>query len=124
MGRKLSILAAMMLLSTWPAVADPAGEVQACQTVRKEVEQCLVTGGACPCPYNAAHDGHFCGGRSAWAKRKGASPLCFTGDPAQPRCDRVEVARSASLRRRDPDASYSVSNLRDADRRDSQFRVK
>lgn len=36
--------------------------------------------GPCPCPYNVARNGSRCGGRSAYSKPGGASPLCFPED--------------------------------------------
>ena len=36
--------------------------------------------GSCPCPYNAARNGSKCGGRSAYSRPGGASPLCYPSD--------------------------------------------
>lgn len=36
--------------------------------------------GNCPCPYNTTSRGHRCGGRSAYSRPGGASPLCFRRD--------------------------------------------
>lgn len=36
--------------------------------------------GNCPCPYHAARNGSRCGGRSAYSKYGGASPLCYDSD--------------------------------------------
>ncbi|GAB2209165.1 hypothetical protein ROS1_59850 [Roseibium sp. ROS1] len=36
--------------------------------------------GNCPCPYNRARNGSRCGGRSAYSRPGGASPLCFVRD--------------------------------------------
>ena len=33
--------------------------------------------GRCPCPYNAAKNGSQCGGRSAWSRAGGYSPICY-----------------------------------------------
>ena len=33
--------------------------------------------GSCACPYNSARNGSRCGGRSAYSKPGGASPICF-----------------------------------------------
>lgn len=33
--------------------------------------------GNCPCPYNLARNGRRCGGRSAYSKPGGASPICY-----------------------------------------------
>ena len=36
--------------------------------------------GNCPCPYNTMKNGRSCGGRSAYSKPGGRSPLCFPQD--------------------------------------------
>lgn len=36
--------------------------------------------GNCPCPYSVMRNGRACGGRSAWSKPSGASPLCYPDD--------------------------------------------
>jgi hypothetical protein len=36
--------------------------------------------GSCPCPYNAARNGSRCGGRSAYSRPGGYSPLCYPSD--------------------------------------------
>lgn len=36
--------------------------------------------GNCPCPYNRDARGRNCGGRSAWSRQGGYSPLCFPAD--------------------------------------------
>ena len=36
--------------------------------------------GNCPCPYNITRAGRKCGGRSAWSRPGGASPLCYNSD--------------------------------------------
>jgi hypothetical protein len=36
--------------------------------------------GPCPCPYNTMRNGRQCGGRSAYSRPGGESPLCFEGD--------------------------------------------
>lgn len=36
--------------------------------------------GSCPCPYNRAQNGSRCGGRSAYSRPGGASPLCYDSD--------------------------------------------
>ena len=33
--------------------------------------------GSCPCPYNRDRGGRRCGGRSAWSRAGGYSPLCY-----------------------------------------------
>lgn len=36
--------------------------------------------GNCPCPYNVARNGSSCGGRSAYSRAGGASPICYPKD--------------------------------------------
>ena len=36
--------------------------------------------GSCPCPYNSARNGSKCGGRSAYSRPGGYSPLCYPSD--------------------------------------------
>lgn len=33
--------------------------------------------GRCPCPYHAAKNGSACGGRSAWSRKGGYTPICY-----------------------------------------------
>jgi uncharacterized protein YgiM (DUF1202 family) len=39
--------------------------------------------GNCPCPYNITAAGRKCGGRSAWSRPGGQSPLCYPSDVSQ-----------------------------------------
>jgi hypothetical protein len=36
--------------------------------------------GSCPCPYNLDRAGRRCGGRSAYSRAGGYSPICYEGD--------------------------------------------
>ena len=36
--------------------------------------------GVCACPYSVARNGSLCGGRSAYSKPGGYSPLCYPQD--------------------------------------------
>lgn len=51
-----------------------------------EVRQILVSqsivrySGNCPCPFNVDRAGRRCGGRSAYSRPGGASPLCYESD--------------------------------------------
>ena len=40
--------------------------------------------GSCPCPYNTDRGGRRCGGRSAYSRKGGASPLCYESDVTPP----------------------------------------
>jgi len=39
--------------------------------------------GSCPCPYSTDRAGHRCGGRSAYSRPGGASPLCYSKDVSE-----------------------------------------
>ncbi|MBO6816401.1 MAG: SH3 domain-containing protein [Rhizobiaceae bacterium] len=39
--------------------------------------------GNCPCPYNTTASGRRCGGRSAYSRPGGASPLCYPSDVSE-----------------------------------------
>lgn len=43
--------------------------------------------GSCPCPYNVDRGGRRCGGRSAWSRPGGYSPICYDSDVSQSRLD-------------------------------------
>ncbi len=51
-----------------------------------EIRQILINqsiarySGSCPCPYNTDRGGRRCGGRSAYSRPGGASPLCYPRD--------------------------------------------
>lgn len=47
--------------------------------------------GSCPCPYNTDRAGRRCGGRSAYSRPGGASPLCYQSDISD---ERVKQFRS------------------------------
>jgi hypothetical protein len=50
------------------------------EIVRGSVASYLATGHPCACPYNSARNGSHCGGRSAYNRPGGASPLCYPKD--------------------------------------------
>lgn len=53
---------------------------------RSEIVQLIIArsidsySGSCPCPYNVDRGGRRCGGRSAYSKPGGASPICYESD--------------------------------------------
>ena len=49
--------------------------------------------GSCPCPYNTARNGSRCGGRSAYSKPGGASPLCYAKDVSDAMVERYRNRR-------------------------------
>jgi hypothetical protein len=64
-----------------PIVCDAKGNgpLQTDAEVKKEViaESIAAYPGKCSCPYNVARNGSACGGRSAWSKQGGYSPICY-----------------------------------------------
>ena len=50
------------------------------QIIQSSISDYLATGHPCACPYNLARNGSLCGGRSAYSRPGGASPLCYTKD--------------------------------------------
>lgn len=50
------------------------------QIVQENVSAYLATGHPCACPYNSMRNGAACGGRSAYSRPGGASPLCYPKD--------------------------------------------
>lgn len=65
-----------LLIVPMPAQAQNVGSVK-----RQMIQQSIQNySGNCPCPYNRASNGSQCGGRSAWSRPGGRSPLCYAGD--------------------------------------------
>lgn len=48
-------------------------------TIKKKIIEESLAGysGNCPCPYNTMRNGRACGGRSAYSRPNGASPICY-----------------------------------------------
>ena len=73
MALTLSVPAALAL--------EPLTDVQVRDAIIKgSVAAYLATGHPCACPYNLARNGSSCGGRSAYSRPGGASPLCYPQD--------------------------------------------
>lgn len=69
------------------AVAAPSSrEIQAAmdEIIRQSIASYP---GSCPCPFNTDRAGRRCGGRSAWSKPGGYSPICYDSDISQERLD-------------------------------------
>lgn len=71
--------AALLALAAIPALAQSRTEI-AEEIVRQSVSSYLQTTGNCPCPYNRAANNSQCGGRSAYSRPGGASPICYVDD--------------------------------------------
>ncbi|WP_202625040.1 hypothetical protein [Cronobacter malonaticus] len=70
-------LAAMALLAVWyaaPAIAALSDDQVKEQIIQESIDD---YSGNCPCPYNTMRNGRACGGRSAWSREGGYSPICY-----------------------------------------------
>lgn len=97
--RAALLVGLLAVLGPAPASAEPGGaqvaqESPARQLSDKEVRRLLIQQsirrypGSCPCPYNYDRGGRRCGGRSAYSRPGGRSPLCYEGDVTQEMVDR------------------------------------
>ncbi|ALB56885.1 hypothetical protein SOJ80_003378 [Cronobacter universalis] len=70
-------LVALALLAMW--YASPAAAALSDDKVKEQIIQESIDdySGNCPCPYNTMRNGRACGGRSAWSREGGASPVCY-----------------------------------------------
>ena len=71
-----------MLLAVFFTIPVPAKEpvnTLSDQKIKKRIIQESLASypGNCPCPYNSARNGSRCGGRSAWSRAGGYSPICY-----------------------------------------------
>lgn len=84
MSRKVlphtAIVAALVL--ALGLFAPSAAQAQSDEEIRQMmIDQSIRSySGNCPCPYNRASNGSRCGGRSAYSRPGGASPLCYPSD--------------------------------------------
>jgi hypothetical protein len=78
MNKYLSALFFIMALWAVPATAQRISD----DDIRKMMIDRSIAEypGNCPCPYNLARNGSRCGGRSAYSRPGGASPLCYPTD--------------------------------------------
>ena len=87
MFRTISILtpvaiAALLVFSATASLAEETNK----ELTDAEIKRILIRGsisrysGSCPCPYNVDRAGRKCGGRSAYSRPGGASPLCYDRD--------------------------------------------
>lgn len=64
-----------------PQPVDRAPLVSDSDIRRQMIGQSLSSySGPCPCPYNTDRAGRSCGGRSAYSRPGGVSPLCYPSD--------------------------------------------
>lgn len=79
--RQRMISIAAMWQTGAPGVAIARDTLTDDQVRQKMIEESIRSyAGSCACPYSAARNGSRCGGRSAYSKPGGASPLCYPND--------------------------------------------
>jgi hypothetical protein len=81
MRGRLSVvgLVAFAVLAGSPDLA--AGQQTDAQIRQAIIKQSIAEySGSCPCPYNSAKNGSSCGKRSAYSRRGGAPPFCYSKD--------------------------------------------
>src|SRR6266852_5553964 len=86
------------LLEEKPAASDAKREVEAALTaaavaaiiVQASRAQYHAGGRPCACPDDTMRNGRACGGRSAYSRPGGASPLCYPGDVTTAMIERSE----------------------------------
>jgi hypothetical protein len=61
--------------------------------VRASVSSYLATGRPCACPYSTTRNGASCGGRSAYSRPGGASPLCYASDVSDAQVEAFKRSR-------------------------------
>src|SRR5688572_20849251 len=76
------LFAAIAMLVVLPAPVSHARNEQSTEEIKKAIIQESIAAyrGSCPCPYNTARNGGSCGGRSAYSRPGGYSPLCYPKD--------------------------------------------
>ena len=82
-----------LVLAVALAIAFGQSTKAAPQKTDAEIKQAIIKEsiagyrGNCPCPYSVDRAGRMCGGRSAYSKPGGASPLCYEEDVTQKMVD-------------------------------------
>ena len=63
-------------------IADAQAAALSDDDIRQQMIQDSIDSypGNCPCPYNSMRNGRSCGGRSAYSRPGGYSPLCYKKD--------------------------------------------
>ncbi|RKQ41097.1 hypothetical protein [Enterobacter sp. R1(2018)] len=61
------------------AALSPSYAAQSKDEIKQQIIDASIESypGNCPCPYNSMRNGRQCGGRSAWSKEGGYSPICY-----------------------------------------------
>jgi hypothetical protein len=90
-----AVAATRVFLGLLLALFVNVGQSQQTKTAKTddEIRQAIIAQsiasyrGNCPCPYNSDKAGHKCGGRSAYSRPGGASPVCYAKDVTQKMVD-------------------------------------
>lgn len=89
--RHLKLLCALVLglVLCSPGIAAPDEKEKTDSEIKQELIRQSISrySGSCPCPYNTDRAGRRCGGRSAYSRPGGASPLCYKRDVSQKMVD-------------------------------------
>lgn len=69
----------LLLCLSFPALSTDSKSLKA---VKQEMINRSINSysGNCPCPYSVMRNGRSCGGRSAYSRPGGHSPLCYETD--------------------------------------------
>ncbi len=77
--RSAKIFVALLILA--PSIALAYTKADLTRAKKEMIAQSIRSySGNCPCPYNSMKNGRACGGRSAYSRPGGESPLCFEAD--------------------------------------------
>lgn len=72
------LLVALLTPLFFVDIVTAKGNVSDEQIKQSIIEQSISTyPGTCACPYNSTRNGRLCGGRSAWSRAGGYSPICY-----------------------------------------------
>lgn len=71
--------AALFAVFALLAAITPANAAQSKDEIKQQIIDASIEAypGNCPCPYNSMRNGRQCGGRSAWSREGGYSPVCY-----------------------------------------------
>jgi hypothetical protein len=86
---------AAFLIASGSASADQSRRMTDDEVAEILIEQSISRyPGTCACPYNTMRNGRRCGGRSAYSKPGGYSPLCYREDVSDSDIARYRKAKS------------------------------
>ena len=86
---KPKMLLAVLVFAIGAALAHAAKPPKTDADIKQAIinESIAKYAGSCPCPYSTDRGGRRCGGRSAYSRPGGASPLCYPNDVTQKMVD-------------------------------------